>query len=86
MNIRQLLYTHKLNNSRLAFVNSVLFTTTFLFGRLIFQAYFAYICIPWLLQEYQTHVTIDYTGIERIGFYFCCLAQVLGLVLNINWM
>lgn len=52
MNLRQLLYTHKLNNSRLAFVNQVLFFLTFFFGRLIFQAYFVYICLPWLLQEY----------------------------------
>lgn len=86
MNLRQLLYTHKLNNSKLAVVNQVIFFLTFLFGRLVFQAYFAYICLPWLVKEYYSHVVVDYSGIEKAGFYFCCLAQMLGLVLNINWM
>ena len=31
-------------------------------------------------------MTQDYTVVEQAGFYFCCMSQVLGLVLNVHWM
>lgn len=74
MNFRQLLFTHKLNDSKIGTVNTILFALTFLFGRLLYQIYFTYISLPWLIEEHQLHVIVDYSCLEMAGFYFCCLA------------
>ena len=56
MNIRQLLYYHKANDSILGTINSLFFAGTFFFCRLLFQAYFFYCSLPWLFNEWSLRV------------------------------
>lgn len=86
MNLRQLFFTHKLNDSPVALVNNLLFSVTFIFGRMVFQLCFICVIPSWILNEWRAHVHTDYTLYEQMGFYFCCFAQVLGLVLNSYWL
>ena len=83
MNLRQLLYVHHMNESKLARINTILFASTFYIGRLAFQAAFFYKSLPWLLTQWS--LLKAYTTYETVGFYFCFGAQILGLVLNLHW-
>ncbi len=83
MNLRQLLYVHHMNESKVARINTILFAVTFYIGRLAFQAAFLYKSLPWLLSQWS--LLNDYTTYETAGFYFCFGAQILGLSLNLHW-
>ncbi|TNV76592.1 hypothetical protein FGO68_gene15160 [Halteria grandinella] len=83
MNLRQILYVHKMENSVCATVNKIVFAFTFLVVRLLFQIYFAYVSLFWLLDEYPN--LPGYSGWELLGFTICWVAQVLGLLLNFSW-
>lgn len=86
MNIRQLMFYHKLSESKFARINNIVFGFVFLVFRLVFQIIFFSLFLPWLFSEMMTNVHQNYTGAEMAGFYFCFMAQLLGLGLNLHWM
>ena len=86
MNLRQLLYIHKLGDSVLALINGLLFALTFIFGRMAVQASFIWVVASWVQNEWRTRVHVDYSIFEQVGFYFCCSTQILMLMLNSYWM
>ena len=51
MNLRQLMFYHKLNESKCAKVNNLIFAAVFTVFRLMFQMTFLLYCLPWLISE-----------------------------------
>jgi hypothetical protein len=74
MNIRQLLFVHNLNDTKLAKINSWTFAAIFFFFRLLFQIAFLFKSLPWLINELQNHVHTNYSSLEIAGYYFCFAA------------
>lgn len=74
MNLRQLFFTHRMNEALIAKVNALLFAFSFMFGRLCFQAAFFAMMLPWLLKEHREKVWTNYSPYEQFGFYFCFAA------------
>lgn len=82
--LRWLLYTHKLHRTTCHFINAILIFITFLFGRLVFQAYVLFgTGYPKLFEMFGDE-TLPWWKVMLVLIMF--MAITVSAMMNIFWM